>query len=356
MTTQSGDAAARRAKWDLDRLESCIAALCMARSLHASSGLDTTELDRLIDASTSHRDSLIQGLNQGRLEPRHNRARLPAGAPIQRSRYVIFLDECGGHSRPVEGELQAFCLCAIAVEERVYEEIFVPRWEGLKARFLLYRDSVSGLVRGKSAVTHEPGLRPDKLRYRLRHIPNGVALFEKELSEFIEQVPFDVVAAVVLKREHFQQYGNNPIDAFLPSSIYSVCLDFIMERSVHFLSHKGNGAYGRIVAESREKREDAILQYEFVRLQLEGTQYISGSWFRQQLSPTIEFRVKADNVAGLQLVDVLARPIAEKALSPGMPSVRWQAIKIKFYDGCQDRPESYGLKVFPVPVDRDFFR
>lgn len=110
---------------------------------------------------------------------------------------------------------------------------------------------------------------------------------------------------------------------------------------------KRGGAVGQTFAESRERREDALLQYEFVRLQLEGTRYLSPSGFRQQLSPTIEFRTKGNNLPGLQIADIAARPIAEWVKTRDNNTHRWNVFKPKLYDGSQGRPGSYGLKVFP---------
>lgn len=345
----------RDIQWELDRLESYIASLFVARSLCITANQETEIINSLLRQLEGKRDSLRASLTGGRLEPRH-REKLPKGITAEaRPKYTIFLDECGGHSKPVDGAFAAFCLCCLIVDNKIYEEILMPRWEGLKARFLKFFDTKTGKTIGRSSITHEPYLRPPKLRYRLRRMENGPELFEQELGTLISEVPFTLISAVVLKSEYYQIYGDAPVDRFLPSSIYNLCLNFIIERVVHFLSSADKGALGSVVAESRERREDALLQYEFVRLQLEGTQYVSPSWVRQQLTPTIEFKVKADNICGLQLVDLFARPVAEKIMTPETSISRWDLIKGKFYDGGQGRPESYGLKVFPTSVDSEIF-
>lgn len=341
----SGDTVSpRELRWQLDRLESCLAALRLARSLWVSARLDVLEIDAVIQKYEPQRDSLRTRLAGQPLASR-GRTRLPQA---ERTPYTIFIDECGGHSPPMPGAFPAFCLCALLVDKHTYDEFLVPRWEGLKARFLQSSDGTT--LRGRSSITHEPSLRPRNLKHRLRSVPTGPELFEREFSALIEEVDFTVIAAVVRTDDYYRQYSGSQVDRFLPSSVYSLCLDFIMERAVHFLSSGNRSGLGRAVAESRERREDALLQYEYVRLQLEGTQYASDSWFRQQLSPTIEFKTKGENICGLQLVDILARPIAEKVVDPLTPVRRWDAVRAKLYDGEQGRPESYGLKVFPGPV------
>ena len=111
--------------------------------------------------------------------------------------------------------------------------------------------------------------------------------------------------------------GNNKFgDKSLPAHIYSMTLDFLMERLVMVLDNKYNGARAHIVAEGHGPLEDALLQYEYVRLLLDGTSYISPSWFRQRLASSIIFQTKKDNCTGLELADLLARPCAKKIINP----------------------------------------
>jgi hypothetical protein len=82
-----------------------------------------------------------------------------------------------------------------------------------------------------------------------------------------------------------------------------------MERLVMVLDSKYNGARAHVVAEARGPKEDAFIQYEYVRLLLDGTSYIKESWFRQRLTASITFKTKKDNCTGLELADLLARPL-----------------------------------------------
>ena len=126
-----------------------------------------------------------------------------------------------------------------------------------------------------------------------------------------------------------------------------MALDFLLERIVLALETHFNGAYGHIIAEARGPREDALLQYEYVRLHLDGTSYISPSWFRQQLAPSIEFKIKKDNISGLQIADLLARPCGEKILDPSSSPVRWPQFRGKLCPGQETAHSILGLKVVP---------
>ena len=102
-----------------------------------------------------------------------------------------------------------------------------------------------------------------------------------------------------------------------------------------------------IVAESRGPREDALLQYEYVRPLLDGTSYISPTWFRQRLSASITFMTKKDYCSGLELADLLARPCAEKIINPTTNPVRWSEFKLKLCDGKETAHSILGLKTMP---------
>ena len=113
------------------------------------------------------------------------------------------------------------------------------------------------------------------------------------------------------------------------------------------LESQFNCASAHIIAEARGSREDALLQYEYVRLLLDGTSYISPSWFRQQLTPAIEFRTKEDNCSGLQIADLLARPCGEKIINNLSTPDRWPEFREKLCLGQETAHSILGLKIVP---------
>ena len=93
--------------------------------------------------------------------------------------------------------------------------------------------------------------------------------------------------------------------------------------------------------------EDARLQLEYQRLQLEGTLFQSSTWFRYQLGPHITFQEKADNVTGLQVIDILLKAVIDKLIAPESDPLRWDIARTKLYDGDGRRVRGWGLKLFP---------
>ena len=221
-----------------------------------------------------------------------------------------------------------------------------PRWNGFKAGYL-------GRMNRR---IHEPQIRGRRLRHWLAKYGSDPEAFESTLDDILVETRYRLIAAVIRKDEFQQEFGNSPVDSFLPLSQYNIALDFILERFVHYLHYEADDAVGIVIAERIGPKETAQLRSEYVRLQLEGTQYASPSWFRYQLNESLMFGDKDDLIPGLEMTDIIARPIAEKVLGRSSTPARWEPIKRKFYDGGQGRPESYGLKVFPTSVDSTFFR
>lgn len=66
---------------------------------------------------------------------------------------------------------------------------------------------------------------------------------------------------------------------------------------------------GDIMPESRSNPQNKALQLEFERCRLDGTGFTSANQIIEQIpSKKLKFRTKKDNIAGLQLCDLMAHP------------------------------------------------
>lgn len=327
----------RAARLKLAAAQNYLAYLELARRERMKLAGEATVLDAELTGARLAVENLSV-IADARIDPRR---RLPKREAIDdvrgRPEYLLFLDECGSHVLQQEHDpFPVFCLCGIIVDASTYPSLD-RKWKAWKQRWL----------QSRRVIVHEPDLRklsgrffdPDKSRAARR-----VA----SLNTTLHSLSFFVIAAAIHKREVNTSPNNLPADDFLPASTYLVCLDFILERFTHFLCHVGNGAQGRVFAESRGLREDAEVNHEYLRLHLEGTRFIPESQFRGYLHPSIRFERKGSNSSGLQFADVLARPIADKVRNPESDPPRWDIAVSKFYDGGQERKGSYGLKVFPT--------
>ncbi|BBO59512.1 DUF3800 domain-containing protein [Mycoavidus sp. B2-EB] len=95
---------------------------------------------------------------------------------------------------------------------------------------------------------------------------------------------------------------------------YDVALEYSFERVLHFLETHNETALP-VIAEARGKQEDDALRASFYNLMTKGTYYHRAAHFRLLNCP-ISFRPKNDNIAGIQLADLCAYPIARHVLRP----------------------------------------
>jgi hypothetical protein len=95
------------------------------------------------------------------------------------------------------------------------------------------------------------------------------------------------------------------------------------------------------IVEKRGKQEDAELELEFRRI-CDG-----GNYEGHQLPFEIIFADKKSNSAGLQMADLVARPVGIKMLRPEQPNRAFDVLESKFYTNGRGRREGWGLKCFP---------
>ena len=320
----------RIAAMRLDRHERYLALLKHAQRIRVNNNAPDT-LATIIASGESE----LQGLHSratGRIPLR----RRPKKTSDPANKCIIFIDECGASSLAAPDAFDAFVIAAIIVPEGDYPKLN-KQWKRWK------HDNLGSPKR----FIHEPDIRRGMNPFYFKG--DATKRFEviQSLNELIAKMDFAATACVVNRPEYKAQIGMTSMDESLPEHPYLMVLDFLMERIVMILEAQFNGARSHIIAEARGSREDALLQYEYVRLQLDGTSYISPSWFRQQLAPAIEFRTKKDNCLGLQLADLLARPCGEKILDPSATPDRWSEFREKLCPGQETAHSILGLKVVP---------
>ena len=95
---------------------------------------------------------------------------------------------------------------------------------------------------------------------------------------------------------------------------YHYCLAVLLERYVYFLNRRR--ARGDVIAESRGGKEDIRLKGSFERLFIRGTDYLDATQISAALqSRQLKVKQKANNIAGLQLADLIAHPSRNEILS-----------------------------------------
>ena len=123
---------------------------------------------------------------------------------------------------------------------------------------------------------------------------------------------------------------------------YHLALQFGLERVFRLLVERGQtGGLTHFIVETRGKREDTELELEFRRI-CEG-----GNGLGQALPFRLVMADKRTNSEGLQIADMVARPVALSVLRPGQPNRAMVILEGKLWRGPEGRVEGYGLKRFP---------
>jgi len=319
--------------------------LRQAKQLMPGLAGDHVLFDRIIAESASRQKGQPSRHSHGKNRIWNDRDQARDGSPKERPLYVMYLDESGDHHLDQMLNYPIFTLCGIVIRDG-YPTRRINRALGKIKDDCLQSDEIP---------LHWFNICTRNKHYSILGDPTRNRRFHNDLDVLRTGSDYTIIAAVIDKMKFFKQCSTEPVDSFLPVSPYAICLDFIIERFLHFLWNHGQSK-GRVIAEARGERENSELQYEFLRLGLYGTQYASERWMRYHLRPVIKFRQKKECVCGLELADIVAGPIAAKCLNRQGTPLGWDSLKGRFYDGGEGRPESYGLKIFPDPATPDMFQ
>ena len=103
------------------------------------------------------------------------------------------------------------------------------------------------------------------------------------------------------------------------------------------LRHGQSGRVINVIFECRGKNEDRALEFEFRRVLSNGT----GWGYRQvsfsDLTVAPRFGPKAANLAGLQLADLVARPVALHSFRPDQKNRTYEVLQEKL-EVCKEFP------------------
>ena len=241
------------------------------------------------------------------------------------SDYIVFADESG--SPVLEGPdptFPVFVLNCVLVEKVVYAEQIVPQLQRLKFDF----------VGHDQLILHERDIRRQQKDFAFLQADAGArAAFVERINTLVAEAEMEVIAAVIDKVRLAKKYAD-------PWSPYEIALHFCMEKLLARLSQLGQaGRRVHVIFESRGKKEDAELELHFRRIAAN-----QANWgYKQPDFLTLEweplFIDKKSNSSGLQLADLMARPIGLKVLRPFQDNRAFEVLRPKLLHG--------GMKSFP---------
>lgn len=240
--------------------------------------------------------------------------------------YIVFVDESGDQSlTKIYPKYPIFVLAFCIFEKRHYIDEVVPNV--LRFKFDFFGSDIT--------ILHEREIRKAKDQFSFLQNTNIRERFFSRLNMLIDSSRFTIVSTIINKCG-FAQHSYH-------RSAYSVGTQFGLERVFYFMQdHQQRGKKIPIIFESRGAREDSALQKEFERIV--STTQIDG------IRDMFEFHCvsKKANLPGLQLADLVARPIGNHYLFPAQKSRSWDILQPKLRTSRFGDVLGYGIKIFPV--------
>ena len=242
---------------------------------------------------------------------------------------ILFLDESGDHNLTViDSNYPVFVLGGVIVDEDYADGPLGEAFDDFKGRVFGRTDIVlhtADIVRNRNGFE---GLKDAGFRRR----------FYNELNDLMQKLPYEVMACVIRKKDYFERYGSNAIDP------YRLGLRVMVESLCNAVG-SGTGR-GAIIMEKRGEALDQDVEDTWRILRTRGSRYTEADVIRETIGP-LELRDKKENIAGLQLADLVLTPIGRHML--GKPDKDdWQIVSQKFRRGPAGNADNHGLFIFPI--------
>jgi hypothetical protein len=249
----------------------------------------------------------------------------------QFSDYVVYVDESGDHNlQIIDPGYPIFVLIFCIFHKRHYMKEIVPAFHAFKFKHFGH----------DLTVLHENEIREEKGDFRFSNRAHKNQFID-ELSQIISEKNFIIISSIIQKNALKNKYNT-------PKNPYHIALGFCLERLYWLLQEKNQHSAKKthILVENRGKKEDKELELEFRRI------CNGDNWLNQTLPFEIKFADKKTNSIGLQLADLIARPIGLNAMRPTQENKAFDVLKHKLYckngrENAGKQYEGYGMKRFP---------
>lgn len=249
------------------------------------------------------------------------------------SDYVVYVDESGDHSLvSIDKDYPVFVLALCVFHKRHYAEQIVPAVEKLKFNYFGH-DGV---------VLHENEIRKQKGDFQLLVRQPLRRRFMTDLDLIMDKINFILIGCVVDKRRC------KPTSDGGASNPYHIAMRICLDALYDFMQEKNQQSrQTHVMVERRGRKEDADLELAFRRLCDGNNQH------GKELPFSLVMANKQANSAGLQLADLVARPIGIHHLRPDQENRAFAALKKKFY--CEggrahvgEHFDGVGLNIYPA--------
>lgn len=247
------------------------------------------------------------------------------------SNWIVYVDESGNYNADTyDKEYPVFVLAFCVFHKENYVKNVVGALERFKFEYFGH-----DLV-----VLHEREIRKElgPFQFPNKKFKNN---FIGALHSIMDNANFITISCSIDKKKIFE----NGLD--IGDNLYHVALGFCLESLFELMGEKKQlDRITHVIFESRGKREDKDLELEFRRI-------CDGANEKRNRFPfEIILADKRANSTGLQIADLVARPIGLHVIKPSQPNRAFDVMVKKFF--CRDGRasvgenfEGFGLHVYP---------
>jgi hypothetical protein len=248
---------------------------------------------------------------------------------------TLFVDETGDHSlSKIDNSYPIFVLSGVIIDHAYHDGELTEQLNAFKMKHFETTD----IVLHSKEMTHPQSA---KSQIYMRFMDADFRRrFYKDFEHLLSRLDVSLVACVIMKNKHFAKYGLEAKDPYLLS------FDNLVNRLVFDLD---GDQKGKIVAESRNSVLDNQLEIAYLTTRVEGTNKVQAAEIKLKLENSITFKQKSDNVAGLQIADMVASPIARHFLNKAERVGHQLSYKGVFSKvrNIKGRWENVGITIFP---------
>ncbi|NNN06623.1 MAG: DUF3800 domain-containing protein [Elusimicrobia bacterium] len=220
-------------------------------------------------------------------------------------RFRLYVDESGDHTYHDLGNpaKRYLGLTGVAIEMEYYRTRFHPDVESLKQKHFPHNPDEPIIFHRKELINRNGafGALAD---------PKRNEAFASDMIAFLAGQEYRIFTVVIDKKAHSERYGKAALHP------YHHCLTVLLERYREFLGE--DGSHGDVMAESRGGAEDMELKRVHREVVESGLYHVSAAAFKEVFtSRELKLKKKAENIAGLQVADLLAYPLKQDILVKG---------------------------------------
>lgn len=241
---------------------------------------------------------------------------------------ILFLDESGSHNlTDINRDYPVFVLGGIIVDKDYAEAELAEKVNRFK----------NNLFGSDKIILHTADITRNRGEFEQMKDATFRNKFYSQLNRLMKELNYQVVACVIKKDKHLAKYGLAALDPYMLS------LNVLVERFCFEIG--ASNEKGLIIAEKREASLDRELDVAWLNLKIKGTEFVQAKTIEERITSLVT-RHKRDNVAGLQLADLVVSPIGRYVLGRKVKE-DFKIIESKFRRDRKGRYEGAGLVILP---------